>query len=55
MLFRSTVSAIKAGYAQLQHAQSPYEAEGIQAADQLVVSDFEEIVRIEAVFFKETV
>ncbi|XWS23360.1 hypothetical protein CRYUN_Cryun28dG0006700 [Craigia yunnanensis] len=31
----ATVSAIKAGYAQLQHAQSPYDSEGIQAADRL--------------------
>ncbi|KAE8680091.1 hypothetical protein F3Y22_tig00111392pilonHSYRG00267 [Hibiscus syriacus] len=34
----ASVSAIKAGYAQLQYAQSPYDAEGIQGADQLIVS-----------------
>ncbi|XWS23361.1 hypothetical protein CRYUN_Cryun28dG0006800 [Craigia yunnanensis] len=33
------VVAIKAGYAELQHARSPYDSEGIQAVNQLVVSN----------------
>ena len=49
----ATVSAIKAGYAQLQHAQSPYDVEGIQAADQLVVSDLKKLLELKQCFLKK--
>ncbi|XP_022717335.1 protein GRAVITROPIC IN THE LIGHT 1-like [Durio zibethinus] len=49
----ATVSAIKAGYAQLQHAQSPYDAEGIQAADQLIVSDLKKLSELKQCFLKK--
>ncbi|KAA8544887.1 hypothetical protein F0562_019719 [Nyssa sinensis] len=32
----ATISSVKAAYAQLQFAQSPYDADGIQSADQLL-------------------
>ncbi|KAL4272033.1 hypothetical protein GQ457_13G004610 [Hibiscus cannabinus] len=49
----ATVSAIKAGYAQLQHAQSPYDAEGIQGADQLIVSDLKNLSELKQCFLKK--
>ncbi|MFQ6621041.1 hypothetical protein Gotur_002087 [Gossypium turneri] len=49
----ATVSAIKAGYAQLQHAQSPYDAEGIQGADQLIVSDLKKLSELKQCFLKK--
>ncbi|XWS10858.1 hypothetical protein CRYUN_Cryun38cG0034000 [Craigia yunnanensis] len=49
----ATLSAIKAGYAQLQHAQSPYDAEGIQAADQLIVSDLKKLPELKQCFLKK--
>ncbi|KAK8622624.1 hypothetical protein V6N13_117533 [Hibiscus sabdariffa] len=49
----ATVSAIKAGYAQLQHAQSPYDAEGIQRADQIIVSDLKKLSELKQCFLKK--
>ncbi|XVF18547.1 hypothetical protein REPUB_Repub11eG0031900 [Reevesia pubescens] len=49
----ATISAIKAGYAQLQYAQSPYDAEGIQAADQLIVSDLKKLSELKQCFLKK--
>lgn len=49
----ATVSAIKAEYAQLQHAQSPYDAEGIQSADQLIVSDLKKLSELKQCFLKK--
>ncbi|XP_022735333.1 protein GRAVITROPIC IN THE LIGHT 1-like isoform X2 [Durio zibethinus] len=49
----ATVSAIKAGYAQLQHAQSPYDAAGIQAADQLIVSYLKKLSELKQCFLKK--
>lgn len=49
----ATVSAVKAGYAQLQHAQSPYDAEGIQGADQLIVSDLKKLSELKQCFLKK--
>ncbi|XVE63345.1 hypothetical protein DITRI_Ditri07aG0012900 [Diplodiscus trichospermus] len=49
----ATVSAIKAGYAQLQHSQSPYDAEGIQAADQLIIYDFKKLSELKQCFLKK--
>ncbi|KAE8679074.1 hypothetical protein F3Y22_tig00111402pilonHSYRG00772 [Hibiscus syriacus] len=49
----ATVSAIKAEYAQLQFAQSPYDAEGIQAADQSIVSDLKKLSELKQCFLKK--
>ncbi|XVF04405.1 hypothetical protein REPUB_Repub05bG0079700 [Reevesia pubescens] len=49
----ATVSAIKAKYAQLQHAQSPYDAEGIQAADQSIVFDLKKLSELKQCFLKK--
>ncbi|XP_021287824.1 IRK-interacting protein-like isoform X1 [Herrania umbratica] len=49
----ATISAIKAGYAQLQHAQSPYDAEGIQTADRLIVSDLKKLSELKQCFLKK--
>ncbi|CAI9784266.1 unnamed protein product [Fraxinus pennsylvanica] len=35
----ASLSTVKAAYAQLQFAQSPYDADGIQSADQIIVSE----------------
>ncbi|KAK8545626.1 hypothetical protein V6N13_066899 [Hibiscus sabdariffa] len=49
----ATVSAIKAEYAQLQYAQSPYDADGIQAADQSIVSDLKKLSELKQCFLKK--
>ncbi|CAN6827826.1 unnamed protein product [Brassica oleracea] len=46
----ATVSTIKAGYAQLQHSQSPYDAIGIQKADNLVVSELKTLSELKQCF-----
>ena len=37
----------------MQHAQSPYDAEGIQAADQLVVSNLKKLSELKQCFLKK--
>ncbi|GMJ11397.1 hypothetical protein like AT1G53380 [Hibiscus trionum] len=49
----ASVSAIKAEYARLQYAQSPYDAEEIQAADQLIVSDLKKLSELKQCFLKK--
>ncbi|KAG2313958.1 hypothetical protein Bca4012_064589 [Brassica carinata] len=49
----ATVSTIKAGYAQLQHSQSPYDAIGIQKADNLVVSELKILSELKQCFMKK--
>ncbi|KAH0853947.1 hypothetical protein HID58_028362 [Brassica napus] len=49
----ATVSTIKAGYAQLQHSQSPYDAIGIQKADNLVVSELKTLSELKQCFLKK--
>ncbi|CAN8288114.1 unnamed protein product [Cochlearia groenlandica] len=49
----ATVSSIKAGYAQLQHSQSPYDAIGIQKADNLVVSELKTLSELKQCFLKK--
>uniref|UniRef100_A0A1J3CUE8 Uncharacterized protein n=1 Tax=Noccaea caerulescens TaxID=107243 RepID=A0A1J3CUE8_NOCCA len=49
----ATVSSIKAGYAQLQHSQSPYDAIGIQKADNLVVSELKTLSELKQSFLKK--
>ncbi|GLT56442.1 hypothetical protein SLA2020_294810 [Shorea laevis] len=49
----ATISAVKAAYAQLQYAQSPYDADGIQAADKLVVSELKALSELKQCFVKK--
>ncbi|KAJ4917903.1 hypothetical protein Rs2_03453 [Raphanus sativus] len=51
----ATVSSIKAGYAQLQHSQSPYDAIGIQKADNLVVSELKTLSELKQCFLKKQI
>lgn len=49
----ASVSSVKASYAQLQHAQSPYDVDGIQAADQMVVSELMSLSELKQCFLKK--
>ncbi|CAJ1978476.1 unnamed protein product [Sphenostylis stenocarpa] len=49
----ASISTVKASYAQLQHAQSPYDPDVIQAADQLIVSEFKTLSELKQCFFKK--
>ncbi|KAF3967346.1 hypothetical protein CMV_008651 [Castanea mollissima] len=49
----ASVSSIKAAYAQLQHAQSPYDPYGIQSADQLVVSELKSLSELKHSYLKK--
>ncbi|CAN4104251.1 unnamed protein product [Withania somnifera] len=49
----ANVSAVKAAYAQLQFAQSPYDPDGIQSADELVVSELKSLSELKQCFVKK--
>lgn len=49
----ASVSTVKASYVQLQHAQSPYDADGIQSADQLVVSELKLLSELKQCYLKK--
>lgn len=49
----SSISAIKAAYAQLQFAQSPYDADGIQSSDEMVVSELKALSEVKQCFLKK--
>ncbi|KAM7277577.1 hypothetical protein ACFE04_004711 [Oxalis oulophora] len=49
----SSISTIKSEYAQIQYAQSPYNAQEIQAADKLVVSEFKSLSEWKQCFLKK--
>ncbi|CAH1449991.1 unnamed protein product [Lactuca virosa] len=49
----STISSVKAAYAQFQYAQSPYDADGIQSADQIVVSELKNLSELKQSFLKK--
>ncbi|KAB2605501.1 hypothetical protein D8674_005218 [Pyrus ussuriensis x Pyrus communis] len=49
----ASVSSVKAAYAQLQYAQSPYDGEGIQAADKEVVSELKNLSELKRCFLKK--
>ncbi|PHT77029.1 hypothetical protein T459_20551 [Capsicum annuum] len=49
----ANISAIKAAYAQLQFAQSPYDPDGIQSADELVVSELKNLSELKQCFVKK--
>ncbi|KAG2681649.1 hypothetical protein I3843_11G154700 [Carya illinoinensis] len=48
----ATISSIKAAYAELQYSQSPYNADGIQAADQMVVSELKNLSEFKQSYLK---
>ncbi|KAK9688764.1 hypothetical protein RND81_09G009400 [Saponaria officinalis] len=49
----ASISSIKAAYAQLQHAQSPYDAEGIQSSDQIVIGQLKALSELKQSFAKK--
>ncbi|KAJ4839209.1 hypothetical protein Tsubulata_012289 [Turnera subulata] len=49
----ASISYVKASYAQFQYAQSPYDAEGIQAADQSIVHEFKKLSELKRCFVKK--
>lgn len=49
----ASISSIKAAYAQLQLAQSPYDAEGIQFSDEMVVSELRTLSELKQCFLKK--
>lgn len=49
----ASLSSVKAAYAQLQYAQSPYDADGIQSADQIVVSELKNLSELKQCFLKK--
>lgn len=49
----ANISAVKAAYAQLQFAQSPYDPDGIQSADDLVVSELKNLSELKQCFVKK--
>ncbi|KAF5738271.1 hypothetical protein HS088_TW13G01167 [Tripterygium wilfordii] len=49
----ASVTSIKAAYAELQMAQSPYNSEAIQAADQAVVDELKAISELKRSFLKK--
>nr|KAJ0203299.1 hypothetical protein LSAT_V11C500274250 [Lactuca sativa] len=48
----ATLSSVKAAYAQLQDAQSPYDADGIQSADQIVVTELKRLSEFKQSYLK---
>ncbi|XP_061351610.1 protein GRAVITROPIC IN THE LIGHT 1-like [Gastrolobium bilobum] len=49
----ANISAVKASYAQLQYAQSPYDPDGIQVADRLLISDLKTLSKLKQCFLKK--
>ncbi|TXG66706.1 hypothetical protein EZV62_007981 [Acer yangbiense] len=49
----ASISSVKASYVQLQYAQSPYDADGIQSADQLVVSELKNLSELKQCYLKK--
>ncbi|PIN12117.1 hypothetical protein CDL12_15257 [Handroanthus impetiginosus] len=49
----ASISSIKAAYAQMQFSQSPYDGEGIQSADQIVVSELKKLSELKQSYIKK--
>ncbi|XP_076882521.1 protein GRAVITROPIC IN THE LIGHT 1-like [Bidens hawaiensis] len=49
----AALSSVKATYAELQCAQSPYNPEGIQSADQIIVSELKHLSELKQSFLKK--
>lgn len=51
----ASISAIKAAYAQLQMAQTPYDPDCIQSADEIVVSELKNLSQLKNCYFKKQI
>lgn len=51
----ASLSSIKASYAYLQHSQSPYDADGIQSADQSIVSELKKLSEFKHSYLKKEI
>ncbi|CAI9088832.1 OLC1v1023275C1 [Oldenlandia corymbosa var. corymbosa] len=51
----ASISSIKSAYAQLQLAQSPYDPDGIQLADGMVVSELKNVSELKQCFMKKQI
>ncbi|KAJ7981853.1 IRK-interacting protein-like [Quillaja saponaria] len=49
----ASISSVKAAYAQVQYAQSPYDSDGIQAADELLVSELKNLSELKQCYLKK--
>ncbi|PON98482.1 hypothetical protein TorRG33x02_057160 [Trema orientale] len=49
----ASISSVKASYAQLQYSQSPYDVDGIQAADRMVVSELKNLSELKRCYLKK--
>ncbi|KAL6999642.1 hypothetical protein U1Q18_000800, partial [Sarracenia purpurea var. burkii] len=49
----ASISTVKASYAQLQFCQSPYDVDGIQAADQMVVLELKTLSELKQCYLKK--
>ncbi|KAG6393824.1 hypothetical protein SASPL_144398 [Salvia splendens] len=49
----ASVSAVKAAYAEMQFAQSPRDADGIQAADEMVISELKHLSELKQAYLKK--
>lgn len=49
----ATISSVKSAYAQLQFAQFPYDADGIQSADHIVVTELKNLSELKQCYFKK--
>ncbi|KAK4748102.1 hypothetical protein SAY87_014688 [Trapa incisa] len=49
----ASISSVKANYAHLQFSQSPYDVEGIQSADQLIVSELKNLSKLKQGFLNK--
>ncbi|CBI20173.3 unnamed protein product, partial [Vitis vinifera] len=49
----ASISSVKSAYAQLQYAQSPYDSNGIQSADQIVVSELKNLSELKRCYLKK--
>lgn len=49
----ATISSVKSAYAQLQLAQTPYDADGIQTADQLLVLELKRLSELRQCYVKK--
>ncbi|KAA8532797.1 hypothetical protein F0562_032830 [Nyssa sinensis] len=49
----ATISSVKAAYAQLQSAQSPYDVDGIQSTDQVMVSEMKSLSELKQCYLKK--
>ncbi|KAI3755732.1 hypothetical protein L1987_55538 [Smallanthus sonchifolius] len=49
----ATISSVKAAYAELQYYQVPYDADGIQSTDQILVSELKSLSELKQSFLKK--